>query len=368
MQMIDLNAQYQSLKTSIDVRINDVLAHGRFIMGPEVAELEQGLAAFCGAKHAVTLSSGTDALLAALMSLGVSRGDEIITSPFSFIATAETIALLGASPVFVDIEPGTFNLDAALIEAAITSRTRVIIPVSLYGQCADMDTINAIANAAGVIVIEDAAQSFGASYKDRRSGALSTLACASFYPAKPLGCYGDGGACFTSDDEVAARLRRIRDHGQDGRYHHVELGLNARMDTLQAAILLAKLDVFPAELARRREIARDYNKCLKRACPAIEPPMIATYNESAYAQYTIRVNARDHVQKKLAEAGIPTAVHYPTPLHLQPAFAALGLKRGTQPHAEAAAERVLSLPMHPYLSAADIEEIVGCLAEAIKPE
>ncbi len=365
MQMMDLKVQYESLKPSIDTRIEAVLAHGCYIMGPEVAELEQELAAFCGVRHAVAMSSGTDALLAALMALDVGNSDEVITTPFSFFATAEAIVLLGATPVFVDIDPATYNIDAALIEAAITPRTRAILPVSLYGQCADMDTINAVADEHGVPVIEDAAQSFGAIYKGRRSCALSSLACTSFYPAKPLGCYGDGGACFTNDDGLAERLCRVRDHGQDGRYRHVTLGLNARMDTLQAAILLAKLEVFPVELQRRGEIGRRYDDYLANACPSITPPMVATNNESVYAQYTIRVGSRDEVQSKLGEAGIPTAVHYPTPLHRQPALGSFELQQDGQPHAEAAAREVLSLPMHPYLAATDIERVVEALEQVL---
>lgn len=361
MEMIDLKAQYESLKTSIDTRIAKVLEHGRYVLGPEVEELERELGAFCGVEHVVAMSSGTDALLAAMMALDIGRGDEVVTTPFSFVATAETIALLGATPVFVDIDANTFNIDAALIEAAITPRTRAIMPVSLYGQCADMDAIAAVADAHGLAVIEDAAQSFGASYKGRRSGSLSTLACTSFYPAKPLGCYGDGGACFTRDDTLAQRLRQIRDHGQDGRYHHVSIGLNARLDTIQAAVLLAKLEVFPAELARRVEVARHYDDCLRRECPTVTPPRVAAHSESAYAQYTIRVAARDELQKKLSVAGIPTAVHYPTPLHLQPAFASLDSKTTHYALAELAAAEVLSLPMHPYLSNVEIEEVVAAL-------
>ncbi len=365
MQMMDLKVQYESLKPSIDARIEAVLAHGCYIMGPEVAELEQELAAFCGVRHAVAMSSGTDALLAALMALDVGHGDEVITTPFSFFATAEAIALLGATPIFVDIDPSTYNIDAALIEAAITPRTRAILPVSLYGQCADMDAINAVADEHGVPVIEDAAQSFGAIYKGRRSCALSTLACTSFYPAKPLGCYGDGGACFTNDDGLAERLRRVRDHGQDGRYHHVTLGLNARMDTLQAAILLVKLEAFPDEVSRRRKVAGCYDSLLRKLSDAVATPILAPYNESVYAQYTIRVNARDIVQRKLEEAGVPSAVHYPTPLHLQPVFASLGLKQGRHRQAEAAADEVLSLPMHPYLATSDVERIADVLAQIL---
>jgi UDP-2-acetamido-2-deoxy-ribo-hexuluronate aminotransferase len=364
MQFIDLKSQYARVKGDVDTRIAAVLAHGAYVMGPEVAELERQLADYCEVRHALSMASGTDALLVAMMALGVGAGDEVITSPFTFIATAETIALLGARPVFVDIDPRSYNLDAGRIEAAITPRTRAIMPVSLYGQCADMDAINALAARHGLPVIEDAAQSFGATYRGRRSCGLSTIACTSFYPAKPLGCYGDGGACFTDDDELATRMKQIRDHGQDRRYHHVRIGINGRLDTLQAAILLAKLAIFPDEVAARQAAAARYDALL--AASGLAAPCLAAGNTSVYAQYTVEVDARDGVQAKLAAAGIPTAVHYPVPLHLQPAFADLELACGSFPLAERAAARVLSLPMHPYLAAHEQEAVVAGLAASVR--
>jgi UDP-2-acetamido-2-deoxy-ribo-hexuluronate aminotransferase len=349
-EFIDLKAQYANLKSQVDERIHRVLAHGQFIMGPEVAELEQKLAARTGSRYCIGCASGTDALLIALMALGVSRGDEVVTTPFSFVATAETIALLGARPVFVDIDERTYNLDANLLAIAITHRTKAIIPVSLYGQCADMDAINEIARTHGIAVIEDAAQSFGASYKGRKSCNLSTIGCTSFFPSKPLGAYGDGGACFTNDEAVATRMRQIRVHGQDRRYHHPFVGINGRLDTIQAAILLAKLEVFDAEIAERGRMGAAYNELLR---DAVVTPHIEPHNVSVYAQYTIQVEERNALQEHLRAEGIPTTVHYPVPLHLQPAFAASGVGRGSFPNAEAAAERVVSLPMHAYLSDGD---------------
>jgi UDP-2-acetamido-2-deoxy-ribo-hexuluronate aminotransferase len=266
----------------------------------------------------------------------------------------ETIALLGARPVFVDIDPKTYNINPRLIEAAITPRTKAILPVSLYGQCAEMDAINACAEAHGVAVIEDAAQSFGATYQGRKSCNLSTIGCTSFFPSKPLGCYGDGGACFTNDDALATRMRQIRVHGQDRRYHHPLVGINGRMDTMQAAVLLAKLEVFEEEVVSRAHIGAAYTELLGEA---VVTPFIETYNRSVYAQYTVQVNERETVQKELKAAGIPTTVHYPVPLHLQPAFAVEGIGRGAFPHAEAAADHVLSLPMHPYLSEGEQQQI-----------
>ena len=361
MEFIDLKSQYKSLKQSVDSRIAAVLQHGQFIMGPEVKELEVALAQRTGSRHCITCASGTDALMIAMMALGIGAGDEVITSPFTFIATAEMIALLGAKPVFVDIDPRTYNLDPTLLAGAITSRTKAIMPVSLYGQCADMDTINEIA---GVIpVIEDAAQSFGATYKGRQSCNLSTIGCTSFFPSKPLGCYGDGGACFTNDDDLAAKMRQIRAHGQDRRYHHPVIGINGRLDTLQAAILLAKLESFDAEVVRRSEVGTNYSRLLDRS---VVVPFIEKHNTSVYAQYTVAVENRNFVQEFLKGRAIPTAVHYPVPLHLQPAFASLGLGRGSFPIAEAAAEKVMSLPMHPYLSADDQQFIADAVLEATK--
>jgi UDP-2-acetamido-2-deoxy-ribo-hexuluronate aminotransferase len=323
-------------------------------MGPEVTELEEKLAAFIGAKHCIAVSSGTDALLIALMALGVKAGDEVITTPFSFFATAEVIMLLGAKPVFVDIDPRTYNLAPALLEAAITPKTKAIMPVSLYGQCADFDAINAVAAKHGLPVVEDAAQSFGATYKGRRSCALSTIGCTSFFPSKPLGCYGDGGACFTDDDELARLMAMIRLAGQDRRYHHVMVGLNGRIDTLQAAVLLAKMEVFEEEIALRQTVAAKYGELLGRC---VQVPYIEPYNTCVFAQYSIQVADRDEVADKLQKKGIPTAVHYPVPLNLQPACASFDKGPGSFPVAEAVSQKVLSLPMHPYLAAAAAESI-----------
>ncbi|WP_328745893.1 DegT/DnrJ/EryC1/StrS family aminotransferase [Geomonas anaerohicana] len=347
LEFIDLKSQQQRIMPELERRMKAVLAHGQYIMGPEVAELEEKLARYAGTRHCITVASGTDALLVALMALGIGRGDEVITSPFTFIATGEMIALLAATPVFVDIDPVTYNLDPARIEAAITPRTRAIMPVSLYGQCADFDAINAIAAAHGLPVIEDACQSFGATYRGRRSCALSSIGCTSFFPSKPLGCYGDGGACFTDDDVLAVKMRQVRLHGQDRRYHHPTLGINGRMDTLQAAIVLAKLEVFEDEVAARGRIGARYSELLQGG---VGTPRLADGNSSVYAQYTVAVERREELQKGLAEAGIPTAVHYPIPLHLQPVFAGLGYQRGDFPVSETAGERVMSLPMHPYLT------------------
>ncbi|HEY9459864.1 MAG TPA: DegT/DnrJ/EryC1/StrS family aminotransferase [Paralcaligenes sp.] len=355
---IDLNEQQIRIKDGIDARIQRVLAHGKYILGPEVDELEQKLAAFAGVKHCITCANGTDALQIAQMALGIGAGDEVITPGFTYIATAETVVLLGAKPVYVDVNPNTYNLDPTLLENAITPRTKAIIPVSLYGQCADMDAINAIARTHGLPVIEDAAQSFGASHNGRRSCNLSTIACASFFPSKPLGCYGDGGALFTNDDELATVLRQIARHGQDRRYHHVRVGANSRLDTLQAAILLCKLEIFEEEIQLRRRVARTYDHLLNQA-GITSTPYIEAGNSSVYAQYTIQVPEREKVQTMLRQAGIPTAVHYPIPLNRQPAVADAGAQL---PVGDRIAQRVISLPMHPYLA----EEVQSTIASTLK--
>ena len=357
----NLKAQYARLKGPIDARIQKVLDHGQYIMGPEVAELEARLANFVGAKHCAGVCDGTTAMMIAMMALGIKAGDEVITTPFTFIATGEMIAILGAKPVFVDIDADTYNLDPALIERAITPRTRAILPVSLYGQCADMDAINAVAARHGLAVIEDAAQSFGATYNGRRSGALSTIATTSFFPTKPLGCYGDGGACFTDDDALGERMAQIRVHGQSKRYYHPIIGMNGRLDTLQAAVLLAKLDTLEEELAARQRIGARYSQELGGA---VKTPKVAAGNTHVYAQYTIQVENRDRVQAKLKEQGIPTAVHYPVPLNLQPAFASLGQGEGTFPKSDHAARRVMSLPMDAFLDEATQDRIVAAVRAA----
>ncbi|MAY13931.1 MAG: aminotransferase DegT [Oceanospirillaceae bacterium] len=354
MQFIDLAAQQARIKDKIDANIQKVLAHGQYILGPEVTELEEKLAAFTGAKHCITVANGTDALQIAQMAFGLGPGDEVITPGFTYIATAETVALLGAKPVYVDICPKTYNLDPTKLEAAITPKTKAIIPVSLYGQCADFDTINAIANKYGIPVIEDAAQSFGASYKGKKSCNLTTVACTSFFPSKPLGCYGDGGAIFTNDDELAVVLRQIARHGQDRRYHHIRVGVNSRLDTLQAAILLPKLEIFAEEIQQRNQVASNYTRLLNEA-GVDTTPFIEEHNISAWAQYTIQVEHRAVVQAKLQEQGIPTAVHYPIPLNKQPAVAD---SSASLPIGDAVAEKVMSLPMHPYLTVHDVDAIV----------
>jgi UDP-2-acetamido-2-deoxy-ribo-hexuluronate aminotransferase len=371
MQFIDLKAQYRLIEQDVRSRIDRVLAHGQYIMGPEIGELEEQLAAFVGVRHCVGLSSGTDALLAAMMALEIGPGDEVITTPFTFIATGEMIALLGAVPVFVDIDSATYNLDPRLIEQAITERTKAIVPVSLYGQCADMDAINEIAGRRGIPVIEDGAQSFGATYNGRRSCGLSLIGCTSFFPAKPLGAYGDAGACFTDDDSLAKAMREIRNHGQDRRYHHPRLGLNGRLDTLQAAILLAKLAIFPREVELRSQLGGRYTELLRErgartsleGGSALLTPYVAEGNTSVYAQYTVQVEERDQVAAALGEMGIPTAIHYPVPLNDQPVFSR-SVAPGQTPVSARAAARVLSLPMHPYLSDAVMGEVAQKVAEA----
>jgi UDP-2-acetamido-2-deoxy-ribo-hexuluronate aminotransferase len=365
MDFIDLKSQYRRIKQNVDAGMQAVLDHGQYILGPEVGKLEAALAARTGAKHCIACSSGTDALLIAMMACGIGAGDEVITAPFTFIATAEMIALIGAIPVFVDIDPATYNLDATLLEQAIGPRTRAIMPVSMFGQCADLDAIDAIALRHSLPVIEDAAQSFGATYKGRESGNLSLIGCTSFFPSKPLGCYGDGGACFTSDDALATAMREIAAHGQSARYRHTRIGINGRLDTLQAAVLLAKLEIFNDELEARTRVAARYALKLSGV---VQTPQVAPENTSVYAQYTVQVEHRDQVQQGLKAAGIPTAVHYPCPLHLQPAFAHLGKGPGSYPASETASRRVLSLPMHPYLTHADQDRICAALAAEVAAE
>ncbi|HNS99815.1 MAG TPA: DegT/DnrJ/EryC1/StrS family aminotransferase [Polyangiaceae bacterium] len=359
MQFVDLKAQYQRVKAQIDTNIQKVLDHGQFILGPEVAELEEKLAVYTGARFCISVANGTDALQIAQMALDIGPGDEVITPAFTFIATAETVALLGAKPVFVDVDPCSYNLDPARLEEAITPRTKAIIAVSLYGQCADMDAINAIAARHGIPVIEDGAQSFGASYKGRKSGNLSTIACTSFFPSKPLGCYGDGGAIFTSDETLAQLMRQIARHGQQSRYHHVRVGINSRLDTLQAAVLLPKLSIFEEELALRQQVAGRYAAWLA-SCP-VTLPVVAPHNTSAWAQYTLQVSDRRKVCNYLKEKGIPTAVHYPMPLNQQPAVADAKV---SLPVGDALAQRVLSLPMHPYLGEDEQQRVARAVMEA----
>jgi UDP-2-acetamido-2-deoxy-ribo-hexuluronate aminotransferase len=363
MQFIDLKSQYAALKTDIDARIQRVLDHGQYIMGPEVAELEQALAAFTGARHCITVASGTEALLIALMALGVGPDDEVVTTPFSFAATAEVVALLGARPVFVDIEPDTALLDATQVEAAITPRTRALMPVSLYGQCADMDALGAIAARHGLPIVEDAAQSFGARFGVRRSTALSTFGATSFFPSKPLGCYGDGGALFTDDDALAQAAREIRVHGQSRRYVHTRVGVGGRMDTLQCAVVLGKLARFEWELQRRAALGERYRQGLQDL-PGLRLLAVRPGRDCVWAQYTVFTPQRDALAEALRAQGVPTAIHYPAPLHHQAAFAGFA-PREACPHSAQAAQQVLSLPMSADLSEADQDRVIAAVRRAL---
>jgi UDP-2-acetamido-2-deoxy-ribo-hexuluronate aminotransferase len=362
MQFIDLKKQYSLLKDEIDAAIHEVLDNGQYILGPQVQELESKLADYVGVKHCLTVSSGTDSLQIALMAMGIGPGDEVITVPFTFISSAEVISLVGATPVFVDIEPDTYNIDISKLEAAITPRTKAIMPVSLFGQMPDFARINAIAQKYGIPVIEDGAQSFGAEQNGRKSCGVSTVGSTSFFPAKPFGCYGDGGALFTNDDQLAESMRLIRTHGSVVRHHHPIVGLNGRFDTIQAAILLAKFPHFPKEVQLREEIGARYTRLLKDTC---ETPKIQMGNTHVYAQYTIRIQDREKLQEKLQENGIPTAVYYPVCLHEQPVYAHLGYSRGSFPVAEKAGSEVLSLPMHPWLESEDQDKIVETIKQSI---
>lgn len=363
MQFIDLQTQYQRHKTQIDAAIARVLNHGQYLFGPEVELLESQLAEYVGVKHCIAMSSGTTALHVALMALTIGPGDEVITTPFSFFATAEVIYLVGAKPVYVDIDPDTYLLDPNRLAAAITDRTKAIMPVSLYGQCADMDAINQIAKRYHIPVIEDAAQSLGATYKGRKSCGLTDIACTSFFPSKPLGGYGDSGACFTNDDELAHRMRLIMNHGQKSRYNHVAIGMNGRMDTIQAAVLLEKFAIFEKEIETRQRVANWYRAALPEF---LKPPVIASHNKSVYAQYTVQVDQRETVQRQLSEAGIPTAVHYPVGLHQQPVVLISSANDNiAYPVTERCAKRVLSLPFHPYLEEETVKQICDALATCV---
>ncbi|HMS19154.1 DegT/DnrJ/EryC1/StrS aminotransferase family protein [uncultured Sphingorhabdus sp.] len=369
MQFIDLKAQQARIRDDLRLRIDKVLDHGQYIMGPEVAELEAALAAYVGVDHCIGIANGTDAIQIALMALDIEPGDEIITSAFSFIAAAEVIALLRAVPVFVDIDPLTYNCTAEQIARAITPRTKAIIPVDLYGLVSDIDAIVEVAAQHGIPVIEDAAQSMGATYKDRRACSLGTIATTSFFPSKPLGGYGDGGACFTNDPELAARIRSIRIHGQRQRYYHDRIGVNGRLDTLQAAILLAKLPIFDEEVSLRAEVASRYDRliaCADFGRHDIRAPHIPEGYTSVYAQYTVRVPDRDRIIALLHQVGIPTAVHYPCALHRQEVFAGSKVADAGCPESEAAAAQVMSLPMHPYLAETDQIRIVEALSSAVR--
>jgi len=351
----NLQYQYQLYKNEIDEAIHGVLNKSNYIMGKEVKSLEKNLQIFTGTKHAITCSSGTDALLLAMMALDIQSGDEIITTPFTFIATAETIAFLKAKPVFVDIDEKTYNIDPNKIEEKITDKTKAIMPVSLYGQPADMDTIQAIANKHNLKVIIDGAQSFGSTYKGKTDSNLGDISTTSFFPAKPLGCFGDGGAVFTNDDNLAQKIKSLRVHGQSKRYHHQYIGMGGRMDTIQCAIIDVKLKYYAKDLALRQEVAQKYTKAFQNKNLLL--PFIDKNATSAWAQYSVRVQNRDKLQVKLKEQGIPTAVHYPMPLHLQEAFAYLNYKKGDFPISERVSKEIMSLPMNPYLEDCEIEYI-----------
>lgn len=361
MQFVDLKRQYQLYKKEIDARIHAVLDSSCYILGPEVTELEQKLAEFVGVKHAICVSSGTDSLLFALMALGVGPGDEVITTPFTWISTAEVVSMLGAKPVFVDIEEESYNIDPTLIESAITERTKAILPVNLFGQVANLEAIEAIAKRYNLPVIEDGAQSFGATRHGRQSCGLTLIGSTSFFPAKAFGCYGDGGALFTNDDWLAQRMRTISVHGGEPRDHHICIGLNGRFDTIQAAVLLAKLPHFEAEVAIRQRIGARYSEALEEVCGV---PRLSEGNSSVYAPYTIRSSERDRLRQELLERGVPTAVYYPKPLHLQPVFESLGYGPGSFPVTERAAAEVVSLPLHPWLTEEEQELVIGSVLES----
>jgi UDP-2-acetamido-2-deoxy-ribo-hexuluronate aminotransferase len=363
MQFIDLKTQYSKYQVEIDARMKAVLLHGQFIMGPEIAELETQLARFLGVKHAITAASGTDSLEIALRALNIGPGDEVITVPFTWISTAEVIGLVGAKAVFVDIDAASYNINVDLMQKAITPRTKAILPVSLFGQMPDYQRINQIAAERGLAVIEDAAQSFGATQNGRRSGGVTLIGSTSFFPAKPLGCYGDGGGLFTNDDALAEKMRAIRTHGGLKRHHHPYLGMNGRFDTLQAAVLLAKLPHFDGEAQARGRIGARYTELLRGVCGV---PEVMPGNTHVYAQYTIRVPDRGALGAALKAQGIPTAVYYPKCLHEQPVFAPWGYKMGDFPESEKASREVISLPMHPFLSDADQDVVVQAVKAALK--
>jgi UDP-2-acetamido-2-deoxy-ribo-hexuluronate aminotransferase len=362
MEFIDLKEQYRRYQSEVDRRMRTVLEHSHFILGPEIAELEAELSRYVGVRHCITVASGTTSLEIALRALGIGVGDEVVTVPFTWISSAEVIGLVGAKPVFVDVEPKTYNLNVDLLAKAITSRTKAIMPVSLFGQMPDYDRINAIAAKHGVAVIEDGAQSFGATQRGRRSCGVTLIGSTSFFPAKPLGCYGDGGALFTNDDALAERMRAIRTHGGLKRHHHPFLGTNGRFDTIQAAVVLAKMPHFEAEAAERGRIGDRYTKLLSSTCIV---PEVMPGNTHVYAQYTIRVPNRDAVAAKLKEKGIPTAVYYPKCLHEQPVFSSSGYVWGDFPESEKASREVLSLPMHPFLTSLDQDRVIAALQESL---
>lgn len=366
---IDLKSQYNALKNSIDSRIQKVLESGAYINGPEVGELEQKLASHTGTKHCLAVASGTDALLIPMMALGIGRGDEVITTAFSFIATAETIVLSGAKPVYVDIDKRTFNIDVKKIEAAITAKTKAIMPVSLYGQVADLEEINALAKKHNLFVIEDTAQSYGAGYKNKKSGACTTVAGTSFYPAKPLGCYGDGGAIFTNDDPLLKAMKEIREHGSEKRYYHTRLGVNGRLDTIQCAILLAKLERYDWEVEQRNKIANNFSESfmgLEKLDSQFSTPLIKSGNTSVWAQYTVTVTNRDAFQKKMQEFSVPTTVHYPMTMPDQPWYKENAPVGGDISNSRWAANHVISLPMFPDMNPSQQTTVIEAVKKSVE--
>ena len=362
MEFIDLKKQYQLYKEEIQEEFNKVLTSASFINGPAVKELEKQLAEYVGVKHAIGCSSGTDALLLSLMVKEVKPGDEVLIPDFTFVATAEVVALIGAVPVFIDIKPDTYNINPVLIEQKITDRTKGIIPVSLYGQCADFDEIQAVASKNSLWVIEDGAQSFGATYKGKKSCSITEIGTTSFFPAKPLGCYGDGGAVFTNDDSIAEKLLMLRNHGQERRYFHKIIGVNGRLDSIQAAVIKVKLKHFDDEMKRKQDIARIYTDRLKNV---VKTPVIKEFNYSVWAQYTVQTEKRDEIVNHLRTKGIPIAIHYPKPLHIQEAFTGFSNVNGNYPISEKASREVFSLPMHPFLEEKDIDFICNSIKEAL---
>lgn len=353
----NLQLQYQNYKDEIDKAIHSVLDKSNYIMGEEIHSLERSLESFSGANHAITCGSGTDALILAMMALGIKSGDEVITTPFTFISTAETISLLGAIPVFVDIDERTYNIDVNKVEEAITEKTKVILPVSIFGQPADLDEIQSIAQKHSLKVIIDGAQSFGATYKGKTDSSLADISITSFFPAKPLGCFGDGGAVFTNNDTLAKKLSLLRVHGQSKRYHHQYIGIGGRLDTIQAAVLNVKLKYYEQDLQKRQNVAQMYDEALKGKSLIL--PHVNNNKTSSWAQYSIRVKNRDKVQPTLKDNGVPTAIHYPIPLHLQECFTYLDHQKGDFPVSELISREILSLPMNPYLSQDEIKYIAG---------
>ncbi len=357
----NLNKHYQLHKDEIDTAMHAVLDKSNYIMGEEIVELENALERFTGAAHAITCSSGTDALLLAMMALDIGPGDEVITTPFTFIATAETIAFLGAKPVFVDIDATTYTIDVSKIAEKITDKTKAIMPVSLYGQPSDMDAIQAVAHQHQLKVIVDGAQSFGSIYKGKSDSNLGDISTTSFFPAKPLGCFGDGGAVFTNDDALADKIKSLRVHGQTKRYHHQYIGMGGRLDTIQAAVLNVKLKYYDEDIIQRQRVAQRYSETLKQHNIPVVTPVVTKGRNSVWAQYSVQVDTRDKLQSSLKDAGIPTAVHYPRPLHLQECFEYLGYTAGDFPVSERVADKILSLPMNPELGDDEVDFIVQAL-------